>query len=94
MKQQQIEDYVCRICGFLNKNSFYDEYRNPLYEICPCCGAESGYEDTTPSAVDNNRRKWIQEGSRWFHPELKPDNWDLEAQLLRIGVKLSDYRTN
>jgi len=97
MTQTQDEQrYVCRVCGYRNPdhNPFYSENGGPEYGICACCGRESGYEDTTPEAAEMNRRRWIQEGTKWFHPELKPENWDLAEQLRRIGVELKDYQNN
>ena len=32
----------------------------PMFEICPCCGIESGYEDISPESIESNRRKWIR----------------------------------
>ena len=86
--------YTCRVCGYRNEHPFYDETNLATWMICPCCGRESGYEDSTPESAEMNRRRWIQEGTKWFHPELKPENWDLAEQLRRIGVDLKDYQNN
>ncbi|MEK7510080.1 MAG: hypothetical protein AAB567_00780 [Patescibacteria group bacterium] len=96
--------YICRVCGYRNSDAFYDESGYPEYEICPCCGAESGYQDCTPESAEINRRRWLQEGTPWHADEwvqkgikldkfdLKPENWNLEEQLRTIGVQLKDYQ--
>lgn len=38
--------YICPICGYDKLlEPPYDEYNNPSYEICPCCGFEYGFDD-------------------------------------------------
>ncbi len=105
-EQQTQQKYVCRVCGYVNKRPFYDEMGLALFEICPCCGSESGYHDFGPGAAERNRRGWIQKGAPWHADEwvekgvkidqfdLKPENWDLAEQLRRIGVDLKNYQNN
>jgi len=93
-EKQTQQRYVCRVCGYVNKRPFYDEMDHAEFDICPCCGCESGIEDSTKEGEQNYRKWWIQEGTKWFHPELKPENWNLEEQLRRIEVDLKDYQNN
>lgn len=94
MTEQQEQNYICRVCGYRNpdNNPFRDETGTSIHGICGCCGSESGYEDSIPKSTEMNRRRWIQEGTKWFHPELKPENWDLVEQLRQIGIDLKDYQ--
>lgn len=57
---------------------------DPTLEICPCCGIEFGYEDATVLAAKKARATWIQEGAKWFRPEIKPTSWVLEDQINNI----------
>lgn len=82
------------MCGYRNPdhNPFYSKEGGSEHGICACCGSESGYEDFGPGAAERNRRGWLQKGTKWFHPDLKPENWNLAEQLRRIGVDLKDYQ--
>ena len=79
------QDHACRVCGLL-----YDEPTwgadgcTPLFEICPCCGVEFGYEDCTPASTERYRKKWISEGCAWFRPDDRPADWDLSNQLKNV----------
>jgi hypothetical protein len=80
----------CRVCGFrLAEPPWGDDGTTPQYDICPCCGSESGYHDCTPKAARSNREKWINGGAKWFHPEMKPRGWILLHQLAWVP---SGYR--
>ena len=77
-----MSDKYCRVCGFKLRFSPWGEDNNsPTYEICPCCGAEFGCDDYTPKSIKAYREKWIKSGAKWFNPDKKPDNWNLEKQL-------------
>lgn len=55
--------------------------KTPTYEICPCCGVEWGNEDYTLESRIEYRNKWLAAGAKWFEPQKKPANWNLEEQL-------------
>jgi transcription elongation factor Elf1 len=82
--------FTCPVCGFDKLEEMpYDNDGNPSYEICICCGFEFGFDDDSEGySVENYRSKWINEGSNWFSPDLKPKNWDLRNQLKNIHVNL------
>jgi hypothetical protein len=66
----------------------YDAKGNPSHEICSCCGFEFGYDDQSQgNSFSDYRNKWLAEGAKWFDPARQPENWSLEEQLKRIGVK-------
>jgi hypothetical protein len=56
------ELHSCKICGYYDEDflpwGLDGEF--PLYEICPCCEAESGYEDFTLESIIHNRNKWVE----------------------------------
>lgn len=53
---------TCKVCGYSNSNFFPwgEEGKYPMFEICPCCGIESGYEDISSSSIAINREKWVE----------------------------------
>ncbi len=75
----------CRVCGYRHSEPQWGEDgKSPNYEICPCCGVESGNEDYTIESIRRYRKSWIEEqGSKWFYPG-KPSNWSLDDQLTNI----------
>lgn len=50
-----------------------------------------GYEDRTEAGVKIYREEWIKGGAKWLREDLKPPNWSLKEQLLRINIKLEDF---
>lgn len=75
----------CRVCGYYNDNLPWGKDGNcPTYEICPCCGVEFGNEDCTKESTKQYRKKWINDGAKWFEPEEKPKNWNKEEQFINI----------
>ena len=36
-------EYVCRVCGYINDEITWEKGIYPTYNICPCCGVEFGY---------------------------------------------------
>jgi hypothetical protein len=84
--------FECYICGFTNLDEppWGEDSITPNFQICPCCGVTFGYEDLTEKGRKYYRKTWILEGANWFQEELKPIDWDLKKQLLKINVKLED----
>jgi hypothetical protein len=77
--------YACRVCGLLQDEPPWGEDSNtPTFNICECCGTEFGYEDATAKAIQASRARWLSNGARWYLPEFKPENWQLEEQLQQI----------
>lgn len=84
--------FVCRICGYLSSEEFYDEKNCASYTICKCCGCESGYEDSTIISIYNYRKNWIfgklsfqkEDKKSWFSPAYKPKSWNKEEQIKNI----------
>lgn len=81
----------CRVCGFdLGKPPWGADGRRATFEICPCCGSESGYEDCDPRSAARSRAKWLSRGAKWFRPNARPANWSLDDQLLRVPERFRD----
>ncbi len=59
----------------------------PIYKICPCCGVEFGNEDYTIESTKWDKHKWIIEGTNWFIPKEKPEQWNKEEQFKHIPEK-------
>ena len=59
-------EYVCRVCGYINYEITLEEGIYPTYNICPCCGVEFGYEDSDLSSIRKYRESWIASGCNWF----------------------------
>jgi hypothetical protein len=75
----------CRICGYKADEPPWGEDGNtPLFEFCPCCGVEHGYQDATRIAVLNFRKKWLDKGMPWDDEKEKPAQWDPTSQLSHV----------
>ena len=73
---------MCPVCGYpaLDEPP-YDDSGCPTYVICPCCGNEFGYDDTSVAHVEL-RKKWIKKGMPWWSKRINPpDKWDPTQQL-------------
>jgi len=70
----------CLVCGFVGlKEPPYDNNNYPSYEICPCCGFEYGFSDTSQGyTYKSYREEWILNGFVFFYGDLKPSNWGKE----------------
>lgn len=75
----------CRVCGYRSEDPPWGEDgRSPLYEFCPCCGVEHGYQDSTLAGARKYREEWISSGALWEEAGVKPDNWTLDEQLRHV----------
>lgn len=75
--------YVCPVCSYPDLDEpAYDSFGCASYNICPCCGTEFGYDDST-TAHSDLREKWVSEGMQWWSKhKLKPNGWDPVRQLI------------
>jgi hypothetical protein len=75
----------CRVCGLqLDEPPWGHDGRAPLYEHCPCCGVEFGYQDATPAGAKKFREAWLAAGGNWDEPQQKPQEWDASKQLAHV----------
>ena len=85
--------YLCRVCGYENENQPWGaKGSKPSYAICPCCGTEFGYDDSTPAGIKAARNRWLNEGCDWFVPELKPIRWSASVQIKKLQGSPWDYK--
>jgi len=88
MHNNEINKNLCRVCGLFHEDAPWGEDgRTPTFNICDCCGVEFGYEDATSKAATRFRELWLARGARWLKELKRPANWDLSAQLARIGIE-------
>lgn len=77
--------FRCRVCGYKSDvPPWGDDEKTPLYDFCPCCGVEHGYQDSAPTGARAYRTKWIAEGAIWEEPESKPEGWEPGKQLENV----------
>jgi hypothetical protein len=68
--------YICPVCKF---DKLPDPPEN--FEICPSCGTEFGYHDTTKT-FHQLRDIWIASGAKWHSKVIPmPVGWDGLTQL-------------
>lgn len=82
---------VCRVCGLRHDTPpwGYDGH-SPSFEICPCCGTEFGYDDTTRAGVLRRRAIWRETDFKWTEPAFCPSGWDKAAQMEQIPADYLD----
>ncbi len=77
--------FRCRVCGlWLDDPPWGADGRTPLFDYCPCCGVEFGYQDATAVGAKRFREQWLERGGHWSVKEREPPNWDLTRQLEHI----------
>lgn len=77
--------YNCRVCGLrLDDPPWSHDGCTPLYDYCPCCGVEFGYQDATPPGARRYREEWLNDGAIWSEPSEMPTDWNRVAQFGRI----------
>ena len=77
--------FRCRVCGLpLDDPPWGLDGHTPLYEHCPCCGVEFGYQDATPLGAKKFREAWLAAGASWDEPERRPPDWSPLEQLKHV----------
>lgn len=80
-----MNNHNCRVCGlYITIKPWGNDGQSPTFEICPCCGVEFGNEDYSLDSIRNFRKEWLSQGTPWFDPKQRPQNWILEDQLQSI----------
>jgi len=74
--------YTCPVCGYTGLDEApYVEFGCSSFGICPCCGTEFGYDDSSVSHADL-RKKWVSGGMLWWSKNLvAPPDWDPVEQI-------------
>ncbi|MDQ0726960.1 hypothetical protein [Microbacterium sp. W4I20] len=77
----------CRVCGYEPEEAPWGpDGRFGSFDICPCCGVEWGYEDSTFSASVRYRDRWIEQGAGWHDRRTPADGMTTAARLERAWV--------
>jgi hypothetical protein len=77
--------FHCRVCGLrLEEPPWGEDGRTPLFDLCPCCGVEFGYQDASLKGVRAYRSRWLEQGAPWDMPKQRPADWNLDEQLAQI----------
>lgn len=92
MMKVKVPRHGCPVCGFPDFDAL-DEFDCANFAICPCCGAESGYEyGAEAEEIHLRRLRWdwfVQRGGHWWGRTRKPPvGWDARAQLERAGFSI------
>jgi len=78
--------HTCIVCSFDGLE--YPQYTDdggPMFNICPCCGFQSGYHDLDLEiSIEEYRNIWVTNGAKWTH-QPQPTNWDVKEQLCRLN---------
>ena len=82
----------CPICGFADI-TVLDDFNCTTFEICECCGSESGAEfdlHSTPEHLAKIRRKWVKQGNCkwWGNKKLIPQNWNPKEQMQLANIEI------
>lgn len=65
-----VNQYQCPVCDFPELIDVPADYL-----ICPSCGTEFGNDDAFYSHSEL-RKKWIENGKKWFSHIPQPENWN------------------
>jgi hypothetical protein len=81
------KSYTCPVCGFGGlMRPPRNEKGGGSCEICPRCGTEFGYHDSS-SSDSELRHRWLKAGAAW-HSRFRcpPQDWDPYRQLKQAGL--------
>ena len=86
----RVSSHGCPVCGYPDFDAL-DEFGCTTFDICPCCGVESGHgygADVDSEHLLHLRRHWlVEERGRWWSTiSHAPTGWDARAQLERAGL--------
>ncbi len=84
----------CPVCGYPEVDVL-DEHGCTTFEICDCCGAESGYAFDAKASEEQLsalRKDWLYgRAAKWWSTIAKPPaGWDPLAQLKSAGLRVPE----
>lgn len=94
MSLRIIKSNICPVCGYDSlEEAPYDINGNPSYTICPCCGFEFGFDDSSKGyTFTKYREKWIDKGFPFFDEEKKPSRWNKNRLLKQLkNIRRSNF---
>ncbi len=95
MSESHPPDMGCLLCGYQDYQAF--ENGVTLFEVCPCCGSQSGYtysgKGDETAHLEAVRANWFHtEHARWWSSLMPtPPNWDAKDQLLTARIPLPPH---
>ena len=87
-----MEKQGCPVCGFQDI-TVLDDFNCTTFEICECCGSESGFEYNQNSTIEHFakvRYEWVIENSCdwWGEEYTKPSNWNPFLQMKLANIEI------
>lgn len=85
----------CIVCGYPEFASFKDGLTT--FEICPCCGCQSGYSYSAPDQhahLNKLRTDWLYDvaGNWWSPVDARPKGWSARDQLKAANLPIPTPR--
>ena len=95
MNQPNISEKLCPVCGYeLGFTPWESGVQSEA--ICPCCGIHFGSDDQVEALRWQKyiawRRRWINDGKKWWSNEPVPADFDPNEQLARLE-RLADEQS-
>lgn len=82
----------CRVCGHEPEEAPWGpDARFGSFDICPSCGVEWGYEDSTFASTVQYRDRWVEQGGGWAERHTPPDGLTTAARLKRAWLAEADH---
>ena len=83
--------FICHVCGCDKLTEApYDSSGIGTWEMCPCCGFESGMFCENSKSIDvfsKARADWIKKGAPWTSPLIPSENnWNYKEQLKNLST--------
>jgi hypothetical protein len=77
---------LCPVCGYPElSDPPYDAHGCSSFEICPSCGTEFGYDDSSTSHSEL-RAAWVQGGMAWWcTTRPPPPGWNPAEQMKAVS---------
>lgn len=79
--------WLCFVCGLslkgLDDAPWGSSGTEFTFNMCPCCGVEFGYGDSSLNGIRRWRERWLAD-PRWHRPEACPRGWSLTYQLEQL----------
>ena len=76
---------TCRVCGYdWGEPPWGTDGDASTHWICPCCGVQAGYEDSTADSSRRYRAAWLARGAPWSDRHEAHDGLTTQDRLARV----------
>ena len=79
----------CRVCGYDDGETRWLGQK-PMDDVCHCCGAVPGVDDSSAEQIARARADWVKKGRPWLRPEDRPGAWDPATVLAALPPRWRD----